>query len=254
MNYSKQCTGYYTSNTDPLKKPWSTRIHVLPRASLNLRQPLKWFSSHCYSDFSVQYHFKGAEWLGDFRRGRAGNMRKIQHVITTLQWVYMPLNWPHSKHPKLHLCVSSSLCRWVPTFSHQSTRIGGGWPGSYLPSEGCSKPHIRPQSAAVAAAKISTEGLEKTPRQDPEADLGLDHFTLKIMCFSKGSPSRGGTLTVMVSHPVLPWFICAFAGRNVLQRQDIHYSTTRNPHYLPSPQPSQRRGPEIRAQRGWCVS
>lgn len=109
MNYSEQCTGYYTSNTDPLKMPWSTRIHVLPRALLNLRQPLKCFSSHCYSDFSVQYHFKGAEWLGDFRRGCAGNMRKIQHVITTLQWVYTPLNWTHSKHPKLHLWVSSTL-------------------------------------------------------------------------------------------------------------------------------------------------
>lgn len=66
---------------------------------------------------------------------------------------------------------------------------------------GAGKPTYKPWTAAVAAAaKISMAALEETPRQDPEAGLCLDQFTLKPMYSSKGSLSKGGMCTVMVSH------------------------------------------------------
>lgn len=107
----------------------------------------------------------------------------LEHVITVPHWVCMP-HWPwsHLKHPKLHPCPPSSL-----VFGYQLSLV----PCSYLPSERCSRAHGRPLSATAAAAKISTAALEETLRQNPEAGLGLDHFTLKIMYFSKGSPSMG---------------------------------------------------------------
>ncbi len=103
---------------------------------------------------------------------------------------YATLTRSYSKHPKLHPCPSSSPLAFGYQLS--PTCAADGWPSSNLPSEGCRQAHVRPQSAAAAAAKISTAALEETLRQDPEAGLGLDHFTRKIMYFSKGSPSRGG--------------------------------------------------------------
>lgn len=55
-----------------------------------------------------------------------------------------------------------------------------------------------------AVAKTSMAALEETRGQFPEAGLGVDHFTLKIMYLSKGSPSRGEMFIVMFLNPTVP--------------------------------------------------
>lgn len=182
-----------------------------------------------YSWFLVRKGVTLNQWPSGVFRGWLRMVSKSWVIIPPVYQSFSTLTWSHLKHPKHQPCPILLFGPWASPI----TCVVGGWPSSYLPSKGCRQAHVRPQSADAAAAKISTTALEETVRQDPEAGLGLDHFTLKIMYFSKSSPSRGGTLTVMVSHPVLLWFICAFVGRNALQRQDIHYSTLRKPHYLP---------------------
>lgn len=64
--------------------------------------------------------------------------------------------------------------------------------------------HVGSQPAVGAVAKTSMAALEETRGQFPEAGLGVDHFTLKIMYFSKGSPSKRGMFIVVFLNPTVP--------------------------------------------------
>lgn len=86
------------------------------------------------------------------------------------------------------------------------------------PAAACSERGAdRNESAEAATAKISIAALEETLGQGPAAGLVQDHFTLKIMYFSMGSPSREGKkrrLAFMVSIP-LDLFVHSQAGTSL---------------------------------------
>lgn len=67
------------------------------------------------------------------------------------------------------------------------------------PSAFCSVKSARRSTQFVGSAKTS---LAESQRQDPEAVLTSDHFTLKIMFFSRQSPPIDGMLSLLWFHMI----------------------------------------------------
>lgn len=152
--------------------------------------------------------------------------------------------------PKDYIAAVSRLFSLLGTNNHPPVyRICGGWPSSYLPSVGCEQVHVGPHSAVAAAAKISTAALEETSRQDPEAGLGLDHFTLKI---ARGLLPGGECLLLWVPIQLYCDLFVHFQ-TGMCYKDRIFITAPQEKHNTSlSPQPRQSRGPESRTQYERC--